>query len=84
MVSFFLLGGEQQRVSIVRALAGNAKILLADEPTGSLDSANTEIFIKYLSELVKSYGITTVIVSHDDYVCNSCSKKLMVTDGKIL
>lgn len=68
-----LSGGEQQRVAIARLLLKPSKIILADEPTGSLDEKNREIILSLLKDLNKS-GKTIVLVTHDKYMANQCTK----------
>lgn len=78
-----LSGGQKQRVAIARALVGEPRILIADEPTGNLDTENGQIIIDLLFELNKSYGTTLVIVTHDEDLANKCSKIVRLKDGKI-
>ncbi|MGO9342673.1 MAG: ABC transporter ATP-binding protein [Acidimicrobiales bacterium] len=77
-----LSGGERQRVAIARALANKPKILLADEPTGSLDSASTARFLELLSEL-KTNGITIVIATHASDVAEHADRIVEMRDGRI-
>lgn len=74
---FTLSGGEQQRVAIARLLINPKKIVLADEPTGSLDSENRNSVLQYLERLNKN-GSTIVIVTHDNYVADFCSTKIVL------
>ena len=76
-----LSGGEQQRVAIARAFATRPKILLADEPTGNLDSENGQRIIELLFSLTKQYGTTLVLITHDDALANKTSHKLTMKDG---
>ncbi len=78
-----LSGGERQRVAIARALANEPKILLADEPTGSLDSASTERFLDLLSRL-SSQGITIVMVTHDREVAAHAHRIVEMRDGAVI
>ena len=78
-----LSGGERQRVAIARALANEPKILLADEPTGSLDSASTGRFLDLLSQL-SSRGVTVVMVTHAADVATHADRVVEMCDGKVL
>lgn len=78
-----LSGGEQQRVAIARALANNPSIILADEPTGDLDSRSTVTFMKMVKELNKQKNKTFIIVTHDPHVVEQCNRVYTITDGKI-
>ena len=78
-----LSGGEQQRVAIARALINNPKILLADEPTGNLDSKNSEMVIELLHQIKSEYNLTLIIATHSDYVANSADRVCHLIDGKI-
>ncbi|MDO5136756.1 MAG: ABC transporter ATP-binding protein [Eubacteriales bacterium] len=78
-----LSGGEQQRVSIARALAKNPKILLCDEPTGALDSETGVVVLKLLLKMAKEYGKTIVIVTHNQNIAKMADVVLHVKNGKI-
>ncbi len=78
-----LSGGEQQRVAIARALANNPSIILADEPTGDLDSRSTVMFMKMVKELNKQKNKTFIIVTHDPHVLEQSSRAYTIRDGKI-
>jgi putative ABC transport system ATP-binding protein len=77
-----LSGGQQQRVAVARALAGNPSLLLADEPTGNLDSKNGEAVMELLSELHGS-GATIIMVTHDRRFAGYANRKIGLLDGKI-
>ncbi len=77
-----LSGGQRQRVGIARALVNKPKILLADEPTGALDSKTSHDILNLFEELNKT-GMTVIIVTHDNNVANRCKKIFRMTDGKI-
>ncbi len=79
-----LSGGEQQRVAIARALVNSPEVLLADEPTGNLDSATKEEIHKLLFSLRDSLGQTIIIVTHDSALADMCDRKLVMKDGKLL
>ena len=78
-----LSGGEQQRISIARALAKNPKILLCDEPTGALDSETGVAVLKLLLEMARSYGKTIVIVTHNQSIAKMADTGIRVKNGKI-
>jgi len=78
-----LSGGQQQRVAIARALAGSPSILLADEPTGNLDSKNAQMVMDLLHELHKE-GATICMVTHDPHCAESTSRRISLFDGRIV
>ena len=78
-----LSGGQQQRVAIARAIINNPSILLADEPTGALDSKTTEDVLDLFDKLHES-GITIVLVTHEDEVANRAKKIAKFKDGRIV
>ena len=78
-----LSGGQQQRVSIARAIAGTPKLILADEPTGALDSSTSLEIMKILNDLNES-GITVVLVTHEDDIAKYGSRIIKMKDGKII
>ena len=77
-------GGEQQRVAIARAIATRPRILLADEPTGNLDSGTSEKVIATLFEATKSAGAALVLVTHDTDLAERCERVLTIEDGRIV
>lgn len=77
-----LSGGQKQRVAIARAIANNPKVILADEPTGALDSQNTEQIMELLKDLNRQ-GKTIIVVTHDPLVSAQCKRIIEITDGKI-
>lgn len=77
-----LSGGEKQRVAIARALVNHPQILLADEPTGALDSKNSTLVMEIFKELNKQ-GKTVIIVTHDNYVAQKCDRIITIFDGRI-
>ena len=79
-----LSGGEQQRVAIARALINKPKIILADEPTGNLDSANSESMIDLLFDYTKKSQTSLVMVTHDNTIANRCDRTIEIRDGKIV
>ena len=79
-----LSGGEQQRVAIARALAKNPPLILADEPTGNLDSRSGEEIISILTSLHAEQGITLLIVTHDTSIARRCQRIIHLMDGQIV
>jgi lipoprotein-releasing system ATP-binding protein len=79
-----LSGGEQQRVAIARALINKPALLLADEPTGSLDHANSDIIINLLKSINTDFGITSIIATHSENISENCSRIIKMKDGLIL
>jgi putative ABC transport system ATP-binding protein len=79
-----LSGGEQQRVAIARAVINRPAILLADEPTGSLDSENSRMVLKMLRDLNSEYGQTIIIITHDPEAAATADRVIEMRDGKIL
>ena len=79
-----LSGGQQQRVALARALANEPRLLLADEPTGNLDSANGAQLLGLLSELVDERGLTVVMVTHDAASLAAARRRVGLRDGRLL
>lgn len=77
-----LSGGQQQRVAIARALVSDAEIILADEPTGSLDRKNGREVMELITEINKQ-GKTIIIVTHDEKVAAYCNRRIIIEDGSI-
>jgi len=78
-----LSGGEQQRVAIARAFANSPKILLADEPTGNLDSKNGEHIFELMTELHRKNNVTLVLVTHDNALAEKSQRQIILRDGQI-
>ncbi len=76
-------GGQRQRAAICRALINNPRIIVADEPTGNLDSANSAELMKILQKLNKENGVTIVMVTHDPLITSYSSRLLYIRDGNI-
>jgi len=75
-------GGQKQRVAIARAIVNNTQIILADEPSGNLDSVTTDEILKIFCEL-NNQGKTVIIVTHDNHVASFCNKTINIADGQI-
>jgi ABC-type lipoprotein export system ATPase subunit len=78
-----LSAGERQRVAIARALANAPEILLADEPTGNLDSVNSARIMEMLIEIQKKRGMTLIIITHENDIAQSAPRHIRIRDGKI-
>lgn len=79
-----LSGGEQQRINIIRALSLKPALLLCDEPTGNLDSKNSEKVVQLLRDLSLQQGATMIVVTHDDKVASAFPRKIVIEDGLII
>lgn len=80
----FISGGQRQRAAICRALINNPKIVLADEPTGNLDSKNTEKVFNLFLNLNKEYKTTIIIITHNQEIADKCDIKIELKDGKVI
>lgn len=78
-----LSGGQRQRVCIARALANNPEVIIADEPTGNLDSKKGEEIVQILDALNQKMGVTIIVITHDQSVAKAAKKILTIKDGKI-
>jgi putative ABC transport system ATP-binding protein len=78
-----LSAGERQRVAIARALANSPEILLADEPTGNLDSANSARIMEILTGIQKQRGMTLIVVTHESEIAHSAARQIHIRDGRI-
>ncbi len=78
-----LSGGQQQRVAIARALAGRPKVVLADEPTGNLDSKKSAEIMEVLQDLNRSEGLTIIMVTHEDDMAQYADRLIWMVDGRI-
>lgn len=79
-----LSGGEKQRVAVCRALINNPDLILADEPTGNLDSTSGQTVIRSLNKINQKYKKTIVMVTHDPQMASHCTRIILLKDGKIL
>jgi putative ABC transport system ATP-binding protein len=79
-----LSGGQRQRVAIARALVNNPSIILADEPTGALDSKTGRMVLDILIELHEKYNVTLIIVTHDNDIANLAERRIKIKDGQII
>jgi ABC-type lipoprotein export system ATPase subunit len=81
---FQISGGEAQRVALVRALANNPSLLLADEPTGSLDSGNADLLGDLLAEMNRTMKITVIVATHSDHLSGKMSRQMKLQSGKLV
>ncbi len=79
-----LSGGEQQRVAIARALANSPEVIIADEPTGNLDSTNAKEFMALLHDLHERSGVTIIIATHDEDIASRTQRRIRLRDGSII
>ena len=79
-----LSGGEQQRIAIARAFANSPKILLADEPTGNLDSKNGQHIFDLMTELHRQNNVTLILVTHDQFLADKAQRQIRLRDGRVL
>ena len=77
-------GGQQQRAAIARAVANNPSIILADEPTGSLDRKNSQVVMDFLKKSVALYDQTVIVVTHDSFVSSYADRIVEIVDGRII
>ena len=82
--TYELSGGEQQRVAIARALINSPKLILADEPTGNLDSNQSENMFKLFNEISNKLKTTFLIITHNDELANMCDRIIKIKDGRII
>ena len=79
-----LSGGEQQRIAIARAFANQPKILLADEPTGNLDSRNGSHIFDLMTDLHSKNNVTLILVTHDNFLAEKAQRQIILKDGRVL
>ena len=79
-----LSGGEQQRLSLARAFVNEPDIVLADEPTGNLDSTNSEIILKLIIELHRVHRATIIMVTHEQHIAQKAQRIISMSDGNIV
>lgn len=77
-------GGEKQRVAICRALINNPDLILADEPTGNLDSQSAEVVVKEIGRINSEMNKTVIVVTHDPHVASHCNRVIFLKDGEVL
>ncbi|WP_371805074.1 ABC transporter ATP-binding protein [Candidatus Lokiarchaeum ossiferum] len=81
--AYAISGGQQQRTAIARALINNPKLILADEPTGNLDSDSTETVYELLRKLNEDFGTTFIVITHDSHVAERTDRIIEILDGRI-
>jgi putative ABC transport system ATP-binding protein len=79
-----LSGGERQRVAIARSLANDPSVLLADEPTGNLDSENTRLILELIVRVHREQSMTLVLVTHDMSIAQRASRTIQMKDGRVV
>jgi len=79
-----LSGGEQQRIAVARALVGEPRLILADEPTGNLDSKSGDLVLELMSALTREHGAAAIVVTHDSGVARFADRVLGMRDGKLV
>ena len=79
-----LSGGERQRISIARSLVNHPIIILADEPTGSLDSKMGDIILELLREIHEKENVTLILVTHEEYIAKKADRIISMKDGKVI
>ena len=79
-----LSGGEQQKVCVARAIVGNPYCILADEPTGNLDSKNSQEIVELLKLSNKKYNQTLIMITHDEHIALQADRIITIEDGKII
>jgi putative ABC transport system ATP-binding protein len=77
-------GGEQQRVALARAIINSPAIILADEPTGNLDTTNSKIVLDMFRELNQKFGQTIVMITHNPEAAAACSRVIQMRDGRVV
>ena len=77
-------GGEQQRVAIIRALINKPDLILADEPTGNLDSENSKIILNMLKKIQKDFNVTIIVATHSEYIANASDRIIKIADGRVV